>query len=143
MTVPLIVPDASVILKWVLPTDDEPNADQALLLREAIANDTVRALVPSLWLYEVGTTVARRFPDQADRWLAALQKFELDECSPSSRWLATVLDLTRQYEVAFYDASYHAIAINERGTFVTADERYAKRVMEAEAILLLNDWTPP
>ena len=143
MTVPLIVPDASVILKWVLPTDGEPNADQALSLREAIANDTVRALVPSLWLYEVGNTVARRFPDQADRWLAALQKFELNESSPSTRWLTTVLELTRRYEVAFYDASYHAVAINERGTFITADERYAGRVREADAILLLSEWTPP
>lgn len=142
MAIPLIVPDASVILKWVLPSDDEPYAEKALLLREAIANDTVRAIVPSLWLYEVGNTIARRFPEQADRWLAALQKFELDEYSLSSRWTATVLKLTRRYGVAFYDASYHAIAIDEQGTFITADERYFKRVADAGSVILINDWSP-
>lgn len=143
MPAPLIVPDASVILKWVLPSDDEPNADQALLLRDAIANDTVRALVPSLWLYEVGNTVARRFPDYAKPWLAALQKYDLYEYPLSERWLGTVLNLTRRYEITFYDAAYHAIAINESGTFVTADERYVTRVSEAGAICLLQDWTLP
>ena len=57
----VVVPDASVILKWALPSCDEPNADRALLLRNAIRDDLVRAVVPSLWLYEVGYTVARIF----------------------------------------------------------------------------------
>ncbi len=50
MPVPLVVPDASVILKWVLPSDDEPDADKALVLRDAILEEDVRALVPALWL---------------------------------------------------------------------------------------------
>ena len=62
MPIPLVVPDASVLLKWVLPSDDEPDADKALLLRAAIVNEAVRALLPALWLYEVGNTIARRFP---------------------------------------------------------------------------------
>ncbi|HEY1900610.1 MAG TPA: type II toxin-antitoxin system VapC family toxin [Steroidobacteraceae bacterium] len=57
----IVVPDASVILKWALPAGTEPDADQALLLRKAICDDLVRAIVPSLWLYEVGNTVGRRF----------------------------------------------------------------------------------
>ncbi len=61
----VVVPDASVILKWALPSCDEPDADRALLLRNAIRDDLVRAVVPSLWLYEVGNTVARRFPAHA------------------------------------------------------------------------------
>ena len=54
MSAPLVVPDASVILKWVLPSDDEPDADQALALRDAILGEDIRALVPALWLYEAG-----------------------------------------------------------------------------------------
>jgi hypothetical protein len=61
----VVVPDASVILKWALPSCDEPDADQAVLLRNAIRDDLVRAVVPGLWLYEVGNTVARRFPTHA------------------------------------------------------------------------------
>ncbi len=48
MSVPLIVPDASVLLKWVLPSDEEPNADNALLLRTAILDPTVHAIIPEL-----------------------------------------------------------------------------------------------
>jgi predicted nucleic acid-binding protein len=137
---PLVVPDASVILKWILPGNNEPDADQALLLREAIANEDIRAWVPSLSVYEVGNTIARRFPDQAERWLKALIKFELDEYIPSRQWLTVVLKLTRCYQVTFYDAAYHAIAVIERGTFVTADARYANRVTGAGAVMLLSDW---
>lgn len=62
MAVPLVVPDVSVLLKRVLPSDDEPDADKALQLRAAIVDDTVHAIMPPLWIYEVGNTVARRFP---------------------------------------------------------------------------------
>jgi len=53
MPTPLVVPDASVLLKWVLPSDEEPDADRALLLRTAIVEEAVRSLVPGVWLYEV------------------------------------------------------------------------------------------
>jgi len=84
----VVVPDASVILKWALPSCDEPDADRALLLRNAIRDDLVRAVVPSLWLYEVGNTVARRFPTHADARLSALVKFGLEESPVTTRWLA-------------------------------------------------------
>ena len=77
MAVPLVVPDASVLLKWVLPSEDEPDADKALQLRAAIVADTVHAIVPPLWIYEVGNTVARRFPVHAQTWLSALLRFGL------------------------------------------------------------------
>jgi hypothetical protein len=97
--VPLVVPDASVVLKWVLPSDDEPHADKALLLRAAIQDESVHVLLPGLWLFEVGNTIARRFPTHASAWLSALMKFGLEEASPSEPWLARTLELTRRYEV--------------------------------------------
>ena len=94
MQTPLVVPDASVLLEWVLPSDDEPDADKALLLRTAILDEAVHAILPALWLYEVGNTVARRFPMHASGWLSALIKFGIEEVLPSSRWLAKTLELT-------------------------------------------------
>ncbi len=143
MPAPLVVPDASVILKWVLPSDDEPDADKALVLRNAIRDDKLRALVPALWLCEVGNNVARRFPGHAAAWLGALMKFELEESPPSRRWLSAVLELTEDYNVAFYDAAYHAIAIVHEGLFVAADTRYVSRANKAGAMTALSDWTPP
>ena len=137
----LVVPDASVILKWVLPSGDEPDLGPALALRDSIAEGHVRAIVPALWIYEVGNTLARRQPDRAERSLGALLRFDLESALQSPMWLECVLDLTRRYGVTFYDASYHAHAIVARGMFVTADERYVGRAGEAGCVMRLSEWT--
>jgi predicted nucleic acid-binding protein len=140
--VTVVVPDASVILKWVLP-GDELGSERALALRDAIRDEHVRAIVPGLWLYEVGNTVARRYPDHARAWLSALAKFGLEEAPATQSWLTKALDLTKAYAVSFYDAAYHATALVHGGVFVTADERYAKRTSASGAVVMLEDWTSP
>ena len=137
----LIVPDASVILKWVLASADEPNLAQALALRDSIADGRVRAVVPSLWIYEVGNTLARRQPERAEHSLGVLSRFDLESAPRSPRWLECALDLTQRYAVTFYDASYHAHAIVGRGVFVTADERYIERAGQAGFVMPLSEWT--
>jgi predicted nucleic acid-binding protein len=143
MAASLVVPDASVLLKWLLPSADEPDSDKALLLRDAILNETVQALVPTLWVYEVGNTTARRFPAHAEAWLSALMKFGLEELPPSQPWLTQTLELIRRHEVSFYDAAYHAVALVHGGVFVTADTRYAARVRASGSVISLHDWQPP
>jgi predicted nucleic acid-binding protein len=143
MPTPLVVPDASVLLKWVLPSDEEPDADRALLLRTAIVEETVRALVPGLWLYEVADTIARRFPAVASGWLSALMKFGLEEGPPSNAWLVKALELTSRHDVTFYDAAYHSVALINGGVFVTADTRYANKVKESGSVVALSEWEPP
>lgn len=143
MPLPIVVPDASVILKWVLPSDGEPDSDRARLLLAAIAEERVRALVPALWLFEVGNIVARRFAPHAARWLSPLMKFGLEEVAPTERWLATTLDLASKYDNAFYDAAYHATALVHGGVFVTADAQYAARSRAASGVIELAEWSPP
>ena len=141
MAVPMVVPDASVILKWVLPSEDEPDLERAIALRDAIAAGDVDARVPTLWLYEVGNTLARRFPELAERALDTLVRFDLVIAPRSPRWLGLVLNLTARYGVTFYDAAYHAHAIARRGVLVTADERYVSRAEAAGAVVRLADWS--
>src|ERR1700690_4327462 len=143
MPLPLVVPDASVLLKWVLPSDDEPDTDRALNLRTTILEESVRALLPSLWLYEVGNTVARRFPTYAETWMSALMKFELQEAPPTQAWLTKTLELTSKHEVTFYDAAYHALAFIHKGVFVTADTRYVNKVSDPGTVVALSDWAMP
>jgi predicted nucleic acid-binding protein len=139
----IVVPDASVILKWALPSGLENGSDRARRLRDAICREDVRAVVPGLWIYEVGNTVARRFPDQAAAWLAALVKLGLEEAPVSRQWLSTVLELTRCYAVSFYDASYHATALVHGGVFVTADQRYVRTAQPHGAVVTLGCWSLP
>ena len=105
--------------------------------------ETVKAILPGLWLYEVGNTVARRFPEHADAWLSALMKFGIEESLPSPSWLAKTLELTGRYRVSFHDATYHALALLGNGQFVTADARYIARVPEPWGVVALGEWDPP
>ena len=139
----IIVPDASVLLKWVLPDEDEQDSDLALRLREQALAGVIELIVPQLWIYEVGNTLARRFPDQAGEVLTSLADFGLAEARLDARWRARAVSLATTYEVAFYDAAYHAVALVRDGVFVTADERYVARAREAGNVSTLRRWRAP
>ena len=137
---PVVVPDASVLLKWVLPDTDEDDVGAALALRGAIIEERVGALLPTLWLFEAANTLGRRYPDDAPTLVRGLMSLGIPKRRPSGSWLEVGLDLVRRFEVTFYDASYHATALTAGGALVTADERYAKRASGAGAVMLLRDW---
>lgn len=138
----VVVPDASVILKWVLPDPSgEEGLDAALRLRDAVISKKVSVKVPSLWLYEVGNTLTRRFPRQAAETLQLLIAFGLEEGVPDDRWLSQAVGLTQDHGVTFYDAAYHALALAEKGIFVTADQKYIRKAGKAGRVVSLADWS--
>ena len=139
----IVTPDASVLLKWVLPGDDEQDTDVALELRDQAVAGTLDLVVPQLWIYELGNTLARRFPDDADELLASLADFGLAEARLDAKWRMRAVSLAVTYGVAFYDAAYHAVALNRGGVFVTADERYVRRASGAGGISTLRRWRIP
>jgi predicted nucleic acid-binding protein len=136
----IVTPDASVILKWILPGDNEQDTDAALALRDEAVAGTLDLVAPQLWIYEVGNTLARRFPDDAGELLASLADFGLTEARLDARWRMRAVSLAVTYGVAFYDAAYHAVALRLGGVFVTADERYVRRASGAGGISSLRRW---
>ncbi len=136
----IVTPDASVLLKWVLPGDDEQDTEAALALRDEAAAGTLDLVVPQLWIYEVGNTLARRFPEDADELLGSFVDFGLTEAKLDAGWRARTVSLSVRFGVAFYDAAYHAVALGLRGLFVTADERYVRRASGAGSISSLRLW---
>ena len=44
----IVTPDASVLLKWVLPGDEEQDGDAAPSLRDEAVADAVELIVPQL-----------------------------------------------------------------------------------------------
>lgn len=138
----VVVPDASVILKWVLPDPaGEDDLEAALRLRDAATSRKIRFRVPSLWLYEAGNTLTRRFPKRAAEALRLLIAFGLEESIPDDRWLAQAIELTQRYGVTFYDAAYHALALVEKGVFVTTDQKYVRRAGKAGRVVTLKEWS--
>ncbi len=136
----IVVPDASVLLKWVLPGDDEPDAGFALALLSEARAGAIKLVVPQLWLYEVGNTLVRRLPDQANDLLNSLIDYQLAEVRPDAQWRKQTVELAVTFGVTFYDAAYHAVALIQDGIFVTADERYVRRAYKGGKVVLLRNW---
>jgi predicted nucleic acid-binding protein len=136
----LVVPDASVLLKWVLPEEGEPWVGEALRLRDDFETGRADLLVPSLWYYEAGNVLALHYAESAADRLAVLVGLCLSIAEPKEMWRVQTLDLTKTHGVTFYDASYHALAILHNGVFVTSDEKYLRKASAAGYILHLKDW---
>jgi predicted nucleic acid-binding protein len=138
----VLVPDASVLLKWVLRSNDEPDRDRALELKTAWLDDACELVVPSLWVFEVGNILGLKHPATAAALLQAMIDLGIREEAPHG-YIATIVSLMRGHKVTFYDAAYHALAIRHRGTMLTADRAYVKKAARAGHIKLLNDWRAP
>ncbi len=139
MKVPTIVPDASVLLKWVLESDDEEDRDRALEIREAWLSGKCTIILPSLWLFEVGNVLGFKQPALAEHLIKILTDYRFDELAPASFYVKA-LELMRKFKVTFYDAAYHAIALNQHGIFVTADADYCRKTSKARHVLALRDY---
>ncbi|MHB1605647.1 MAG: type II toxin-antitoxin system VapC family toxin [Leptospirales bacterium] len=136
----LFVPDASVILKWVLPGDLESHRDKALSVRESFIQGRIDLLLPSLWVYEVGNILGRHCPEDALLRLEALLGFSIPQAGIDDGSLEQAMQITITHNVSFYDACYHALAISSDGVFVTADEKYVKKVGASTHLLTLDQW---
>ena len=136
----IVVPDVTVLLKWVLPGGEKRNISSALSLREEAVAGAIELVVPQLWVYEAGRALARQFPERADDLLSVLVDFRLRETRLDARWRTCAVSLAVTYEVSFYTAAYHALALALGGVFVTADERYVSRASEAGGVSLLRRW---
>ena len=140
MAGPLVVPDASVILKWVLPAPGEEGRDPSLALKTAWLNGTIELVVPTLWAFEAGNVLGLKQPAQAESLLTALFDLLMPE-TPPTEYAPAILRLMRRHGVTFYDAAYHALAIARAGTMLTADQRYVRKTGAAGHVALIDTWT--
>ena len=141
MPAPVIVPDASVILKWGLSSSDEQDRDLALALKESWLSGACDLIVPSLWIYEVGNILSMKRPAEAEALLQAIIDLDLEETSPTL-YLTPILRLIRKFKVTFYDAAYHGLAIERGGLMLTCDEAYIRKTQSAGHAALLSNWPP-
>jgi predicted nucleic acid-binding protein len=139
MSVPVVVPDASVLLKWVIESEDENDRDRALDLKDSWLSGSCQVLVPTLWVFEVGNILGIKRPSTAGQLLLAMVDLELEERAPHT-YFDGIYHLMGKYKVTFYDASYHALAIHAGGTFLTADLAYVKKTSAAGHVAELKDW---
>lgn len=138
----LVVPDASVVIKWFAPIGREPHADKAFELLDEFEAGRVDLAAPELLMCEVANTFARVQPAEAASILADLRSMRFAHRSLHSSLLEDALKLVRHCSVTIYDAVYHALALQHGGLLLTADERYLRKAASVGAICHLKDWTP-
>ena len=136
----IIIPDASVIIKWIPFKPNEIYREQALKIRQLAVQETVVLKVPTLWIYEVGNVITTNIPKHAKELMEALTALNMEEVHWTKEWLHQCLHLVQRYKVTFYDATYHSLALVEKGTFVTADMRYVRKTQEVGSVMSIEDW---
>ena len=135
----LLVPDASIIVKWTFPAAAEPAAERALGVLASWQAGDVDLVAPSLWRYEVANVLARKAPRSAVALLSGLLALDLPTVDLDANLLGDALEIALRFPGAsVYDAAYHALALGIVGSFLTADEAYFRRTKRLGAIELLR-----
>ena len=137
----IVVPDASVILKWVLEVEKEPDHEQAIRLQQALLKETIEIRLPTLWRYEVGNVLGLKQPRMAMDLMSALLAYEFDEVPLRTDYGLAVLEHMHDIKgVTFYDSAYHVLALRSKGLYVTADRAYVRLAKRKGHVSLLSEW---
>jgi predicted nucleic acid-binding protein len=122
--------DASVAVKWCLPSEREELAAEAGELLESSRREEVRFLVPDLFWVELANALwkavrrAELSADNAARALSFVRDLGIATL-PSEEIVPQALNLAVRYGRTVYDSLYVALAVQSKSDLITADERLA------------------
>lgn len=125
-----VVVDASVAVKWCLPTHPEEFVAQAEELLASSRRDEIRFLVPDLFWVELANALGkavRRGELSADDAVSAISFVrDLDITTvPSLDLVPEALNLAVTNARTVYDSLYVVLALESKSELITADERLA------------------
>jgi len=131
--------DASVILKWVLEKEKEPDHDKATGLLHAWVSGAVMIAAPDLWVYEVANILGRALPDEASQKMKLLLDLQINAVDCSEQMISQCFAWVKEYQATFYDAVYLAAAYEIDAALLTSDDKFRVRMGNDERICLLKD----
>ncbi len=127
--------DASIVLAWAFPDEQNPVADAALQRL-----DTDDGVVPALWWFEVRNALItgerRQRLDQAAtaEFLRRLSNLPIAvDHTPDE---SVLLDLARRYRLSVYDAAYLELAVRLGVPLATTDSDLINAAPQAGVTLL-------
>jgi len=132
--------DASVILKWVLEKENEPDHDKATGLLHAWVRGEVGIAAPVLWTYEVANVLGRVLPDEAGQKMRLLLDLQISAVECSEQMIRQCFTWMKEYRVTFYDAAYLAAAHAIDAVLLTSDEKFHEKMKNDERICLLRNY---
>jgi predicted nucleic acid-binding protein len=133
------VVDASVILKWALEKEKEPDHDKATGLLHAWVSGAVGIGAPSLWTYEVANILGRALPDEASQKMKLLLDLEISVVDCSEQMIRQCFTWMKEHQITFYDAAYLAAAYATDAVLLTSDEKFCEKMKNDDRICLLKD----
>lgn len=138
----LFVVDASVAVKWFIPdAADEAHVDQALQLLIAGQREEARFLQPPHWIGEVTAVLVRRTPVTVNASVEALLELAFAKMSGHARIYQRAITLSQTLNHHLFDTLYHAVALEENATLITADRRYYDKAKVVGSIMMLESFT--
>jgi predicted nucleic acid-binding protein len=134
-----LVVDASVALKWFLGAN-EANVDQARAVAAAIERSGTELFAPPHWTVEVAAVLARIEPGVMDDALLLL--FDMrPTVVDGMQTMKRAADVSVALNHHLFDTLYHAVALEEGATLVTADEAYFAKARGLGSITQLADFS--
>lgn len=136
-----VVVDASVIVKWLFPSQtNEPDAEKALQLFAEIEAERYSVVQPPHWLAEVAAVAVRIDPSTARQKVAAFLELNFATIA-SIETYSMACALSSRLEHHLFDTLYHAVAlVVDDSLLITADERYYQKAKTIGCIVLLSDF---
>jgi predicted nucleic acid-binding protein len=131
--------DASVVLGFLLQGKKEAAREIALLLEQAAANKLQIFSTPLL-VFEVGNGLKYSSKDgfTAEGLMEAFADCSIEYIAFSKTQTVEILRLSQELNTTFYDTSYHYLALFQKTTLLTADEKYFNKGKELGNIKLLK-----
>lgn len=135
----MIVVDASVVLKWLMP--QESLAAGALAIRQGHIDGRQPCACPDLLVYEVANaliTKSRVPVEEAIAGIALVLNDELLRYPFEEGDDVAALRMAREQGLSLYDAAYVALAKQLGCQFVTADRQLYQRTRPLRWVTLLE-----
>lgn len=129
-----LVLDASVAIKWTMPSAREPLTDESLRLLRRYVDSEIEFIVPDVFWAEIGNFLwkgarQRRWRQDEAETVAADMKARDFATVSSIKLLPEALKIAFAYDRSVYDCLYVALAVQAKTDLITADERLANALV--------------
>ena len=135
-----LVIDASVALKWLrIWSAMETDTGRAASILASLEKGEVLALQPPHWKAEVLAVMARKEPDRIEAAHELLLAVPHQDCGGPTLYRRAAR-LSVQLKHHLFDTLYHAVALENDATLVTADDAYFAKAYRLGNIKLLTSF---
>ncbi len=132
--------DASVILKWVLEREKEPDHEKAIALLHSWERGEIELYAPNLWFFEVANILGTALPLAAADKMRMLLDLRISDVECSQQMIAQCFTWMRERKVTFYDAVYLAAAYAINAILLTGDVKFSEKMNNDQRIRLLSSY---